>query len=118
MKIVVSRNGGQVSGKLLDQDGEPLGAMPAMVLLAADPKEIDLERSLKAAEDGTYRFQAIRPGKYRLLAFESDQFADGTDFLESVKKLAAAAEEIEIKEGDRKVKDLKLLAKGDADGKP
>ncbi len=118
LKIVVSRNGGQVSGKLLDQDGEPLGAMPAMVLLAADPKEIDLERSLKAAEDGTYRFQAIRPGKYRLLAFESDQFADGTDFLESVKKLAAAAEEIEIKEGDRKVKDLKLLAKGDADGKP
>jgi len=117
VKIVVSRNGGQIEGKLLDKGGEPLGAVPATVLLAADPKEIDLERSLKTAEDGTYRFQAIRPGKYRLLAFEPGQFGDGPDFLESVKKLAAAAEEIEIKEGDRKVKDLKLLAKEDADGK-
>src|SRR5208283_4523330 len=43
LKIVVSLNGGQIQGKLLDKDGEPLGAVPAMVLLVADPKEIDLE---------------------------------------------------------------------------
>jgi hypothetical protein len=114
LKIVVSRNGGQVSGRLLDKDGEPLGAMPAMVALVADPKEIKLDRSLKMAEDGTYRFQGIRPGKYRLLAF--DEW--GADVLEMVKKLAASAEEIEIKEGDRKVKDLKLVGKEDADAKP
>jgi hypothetical protein len=35
-----------------------------------------------------------------------------------VKKLAASAEEIEIKEGDRKVKDLKLVGKEDTDAKP
>jgi hypothetical protein len=114
LKIVVSRNGGQVSGRLLDKDGEPLGAMPAMVALVADPKEIKLDRSLKMAEDGTYRFQGIRPGKYRLLAF--DEW--GADVLEMVKKLAASAEEIEIKEGDRKVKDLKLVGKEDTDAKP
>jgi len=118
LKIVVGRNGGQIQGKLLDKDGEPLGAVPAMVLLVADPKEIDLERALKTVEDGTYRFQAIRPGKYRLLAFDPGQLADGADFLESVKKLAAAAEEIEIREGDRKAKDLKLIEKGDTDAKP
>ena len=114
LKIAVSRNGGQVSGKLLDKDGEPLGAMPVMVLLVTDPKEIDFERSLKMVEDGTYRFQGLRPGKYRLLAF--DEW--GPEFMETVKKLAPSTEEIEIKEGDRKVKDLKLLAKEDADAKP
>ena len=118
LKIVVSRNGGQIQGKLLDQDGDPLGVVPASVLLVADPKEIDLERSLGTAEDGTYRFQGIRPGKYRLLALDPDWLGDGPDLPESVKKLAAAAEEIEIKESDRKVKDLKLLAKEDADAKP
>lgn len=118
LKIVVSPNGGQVSGKLLDKDGEPLGAVPAMVILVADPKEMDLERSLKMVKDGTYRFQGIRPGKYRLLAFDADQFGWGPDFLEMAKKLAAPAEEIEIKEGDRQAKDLKLVAVKDADAKP
>ena len=117
LKIVVSRNGGQLSGKLIDKTGDPLGPAPAMVLLASDGKEIDLERSLKTAEDGTYRFQAIRPGKYRLLAFDSEQFGWGGDFRAKLKKLAAAAETIEIKEGDRKVKDLKLTAEEGADAK-
>jgi hypothetical protein len=117
LKIVVSRNGGQIAGKLLDQDGEPLGAAPAMVVLAADGKDVDLQRSLKVVDDGTYRFQAIRPGKYRLLASDAAQLGWGDELAESVKKLAAAAEEIEIKEGDRKVKDLKLTVKEDADAK-
>ncbi|MGB7759682.1 MAG: carboxypeptidase regulatory-like domain-containing protein [Bryobacteraceae bacterium] len=114
LKIVVSRNGGQIQGKLLDKGGEPVGAMPAMVILVTDPQEIDLERSLKMVEDGTYLFQGLRPGKYRLLAF--DEW--GPEFLEMVKKVAASAEEIEIMEGDRKVKDLKLLVKEDSDAKP
>jgi len=118
LRVVVSPNGGQVEGKLLDKDGEPVGAVPVMTLLVADPKDIDLERSLKVVEEGTYRFQGIRPGKYRLLAFEQFLLADVPESSEMIKKLAAAAEEIEIKEGDRKVKNLKLLVKEDADAKP
>lgn len=118
LKIAVSRNGGQIAGKLLDEDGEPLGAAPAMVVLVADGVDVDLPHSLKTTEDGTYRFQAIRPGKYRLLAFDTAQLGWGDELAESIKKLAAAAEEIEIKEGDRKVKDLKLtVKKEDADAK-
>ena len=118
LRIVVSRNGGQVSGKLLDKGGEPVGAMPLMVLLVADPKDIDFEHSAKTVENGTYRFQGIRPGKYRLLAFDPFMLGEDIDFHETAKKLAAAAEEIEIKEGDRKVKDLTLMVKEDADAKP
>jgi hypothetical protein len=117
LKIVVSRNGGQITGKLLDKNGDPLGPGLAMVLLASDGTEIDLEHSLKTTEDGTYRFQAIRPGKYRLLAFGNGQFGWGGDFREKLKKLAAAAETIEIKEGDRKVQDIKLTAEEGADAK-
>ena len=94
LKIVGSRNGGQLSGKLLDKNGEPLGPAPAMMFLVEDGKEIDVERSLKMIEDGTYRFQAIRPGKYRLLAFDAGEFGWGADFQAQLKKLAAAAETI------------------------
>lgn len=117
LKIVVSRNGGQISGKLLDKDGRPLGDVPAGVLLVEDPRKIDLERSFKTVEDGTYRFQAIRHGKYKLLAFDYREFGWGDDLLETLKKLAAAAEATEIKEGDRKVKDLKLTVREGADAK-
>ena len=115
LKIVVSRNGGQISGKLLDKNGDPVGAVPMFVLLVDDPKEIDFERSLKETEDGTYRLQGIRPGKYRLLAL--DRFR-GADFKQTAQRLAAAVEEIEIKEGDRKVKDLKVVSQEDADANP
>jgi hypothetical protein len=117
LKIVISRNGGQIGGKLLDKNGDPLGPALAMVLLASDGKDIDFEHSLKTTEDGTYRFQAIRPGKYRLLAFDAGEFGWGGDFLAKLKKLAAAAEVIEIKEGDRKVKDVKRVAEEGADAK-
>jgi hypothetical protein len=121
LKIVVSRNGGQISGKLLDKDGQPLGALRVFVLLVPaglDTKEIDLQRSLKSFDDGTYRLQGIRPGKYRLLTFDPDQFTANGEFLETVEKLPAGAEEIEIKEGDRKVMDLKPIVKEDGDAKP
>lgn len=118
LKIAIGLNGGQISGKLLDTNGEPVGGVRVMVLLVNDPKAIDMERSPKMADDGTYRIQAIRPGKYRLLAFDPSALAGTNDYLEAVEKLAAAAEEIEIKEGDRKVHDLKLMGKEDADAKP
>jgi hypothetical protein len=118
VRIVASRNGGQVSGKLLDKSGELVGPLPAMVLLVADPKEFDLDRSSKMIEDGTYSFQGIRPGKYRLVAFDRLLLELDPDSRETIKKLAAAAEEIEIKEGDRRVKDLKLMVKEDASAKP
>jgi hypothetical protein len=121
LKIVVSRNGGQISGKLLDKNGEPAGAVPVLVVLVDDPKEIDFDRSVRETEDGTYRLQGIRPGKYKLLALDRFDLAvdrfNMADFKETVQKLAAAADEIEIKEGDRKVKDLKLVSQEDADAK-
>jgi hypothetical protein len=53
-----------------------------------------------------------------LVAFDRLLLELDPDSRETIKKLAAAAEEIEIKEGDRRVKDLKLMVKEDASAKP
>ena len=118
LKIVVARNGGQLSGRLLGKDGAPVTGTPLTVILTDSAEAIDFERAMKQSEDGTYRFPGIRPGKYKVFAFDHFEFAAAPDFTAMIQRLAAKAEEIDIKEGDRKVKDLKLMTKDADDAKP
>jgi hypothetical protein len=93
LKITVALDGASISGKISARDGEePAGAA---VLLFASPKEVNLAYP---GEDN-YIFKGVRPGKYRLIAAQVD---DDTD----KEKLFAAAEEIEVRPGDRITKDL------------
>ena len=121
IKITVSPNGGQISGALLDKDGNKLSSTLAVVLLVDDPAKVDLggnsEKMARVGQDGKYSFHAIRPGKYRLLAIDVFHSPD-VEKPEAVKKVATEAEEFEIKEGDRITKDIKVLALEDANAKP
>jgi hypothetical protein len=121
IRVTVSPNGAQISGVLFDQDGNKLPIAIAVVLLVDDPANLELngdpEHMARVGEDGKYSFHGIRPGKYRLLAI--DQFrSPNIDKPEDVKKLAAAAEEFEIKAGDRITKDIKVVGQEDAHAKP
>ena len=103
---------------MLDSDGKPVVSPLVMIFLVDDPKQLkqpdgdDLNRAI----DGKYTLQAIRPGKYRLFAvdtlalFSSAGDTDHDDD-EALKTLFNSAEEIEIKPGDRIVKDLKAIDK-------
>ena len=113
LKLTVSRNGGQISGKILGKDGEPAIGL-IMVFIGTDPKHMD-ENNASRTSDAKYSLKAIRPGKYRLLAVDVAEMmqafiGDGNEE-ESMQRLFDAAEEIEIKEGDRISKDLTALTK-------
>jgi hypothetical protein len=118
IKITVSRNGSQVSGTVLDKDGQPLLSPLVMICLASDPtqlREMQPDNQHRAIE-GKYIIKAIRPGKYRLFAIDvltlasADPDANSDDD-ELMKMWFNSAEEIEIKPGDRIVKDLKAIDK-------
>ena len=83
-----------------------------MVFLEADPKRVDDENATRVT-DGKYSFRAIRPGKYRLLAIDMLQLmsttTDGAP--EDFKQFFDAADEVEIKEGDRITKDITAFTK-------
>jgi hypothetical protein len=114
LKITVSLDGAQISGKVLGHDGEPLALPLAQVMLWKDDKEVEPEDSNRVA-NGEYIIKALRPGKYRLIAIdvlEMGDFASG-DWDEALKSFRSAAPEIEVKEGDRIVKDLKVIGKDD-----
>ena len=110
MLITVGRNGGQISGAVLDKDGEPLVHGLAIVYLQQAPTDNGQEHMSRVTPEGKYSFKSIRPGKYHL--FVVDPLRSGiADDSEALHKLFAAAEEIEIKEGDRIAKDMKLAVK-------
>jgi len=110
LKIVVSRAGAQISGRLLGKDGEPaLG--PVMVYMGTDAGHIDQENAAQV-RDGKYSFKAVRPGKYRIFAVDivASMAAFMGDEGNAMKKLFDAAEEIEVKDGDRISIDLTAVA--------
>ncbi len=114
VKILVSNKAGQVSGNVLDRDGRPVTSPLAAVLLWKDAAQVRPE--INTVSGGRYALRDVRPGKYRLLAVDAFDFtnlAGAGDADEFAKALLPAAEEIEVGEGARMVKNLKVAAKED-----
>jgi hypothetical protein len=63
--------------------------------------------------DSAYSIRALRPGKYRVVTIDILNIGTPDDWDEAYKAFKAAAQEIEVKEGDRVVKDLKVIGKED-----
>jgi len=117
VKVTVSRKGAQIAGTALDENGERLLSAMAVVWLVQDPKDLRQDSTQRVTPDGKYTFHGVGPGKYRLLLVDAFRIG-GNDPAETLSKLLERGEEIEIKEGDRMVKDLRMLPKEDANAKP
>ena len=114
LKIVLSRSAGELSGRVLDHDGAPLASPLAAVLLWKDATQVKPDFNMVG--DSRYALKGLRPGKYRLLAVDAYDFtnlAGANDQDEFAKALRTAAEEIDVGEGARIVKDLKVAARED-----
>jgi len=118
VKIVASGNAAQLSGRVLDKDGQPVQNAMTMVFVMNAPRQIGEEVMTRVGADGTYTKKGIRPGKYHVFALDIfrtrlPRMLQPNDSKESF----LPGEEIEFKEGDKIVKDLKILEKEEANGK-
>ncbi|HWC97620.1 MAG TPA: hypothetical protein VG456_12735, partial [Candidatus Sulfopaludibacter sp.] len=112
LKIVASTGAAQMSGKVLDKDGQALAGSIAFVWLMADSKELKEESMIPVEPDGSYSRKGIRPGKYRVFAMDLMHFAGlGTIRGNDLSDVFARGEEVEFKEGDKLTKDIKILEK-------
>jgi hypothetical protein len=92
LKIIIGRNGGQIEGTI---------STGATIILAENPD--DSRNITYVAAGKKYRFSGLHPGKYRLMAaatrgLEPDRLQGMFD----------GAPEIEVHEGDRIIRDLKI----------
>ena len=122
-KVTLGSNGAQISGRVLDSNGERMPTSLVMIFLVRDPEDIPLtgNGSAQSTPDGKYTIKAVVPGKYRIFAlnvFDLSGASSSGDLTDMLKKLFEQAEEIEFKEGDRIVKDLKAIPVEDPNAKP
>lgn len=115
LKVTVGLNSGQVEGTVLGEDGRPFAGPVAFVFLAATVDEIDNFSGKPIDPEAKFSFDGLRPGKYRLFAVDPRLVSSS---LENFRALFPKGEEIEIREGDRLIKDVKVMAAENRDAKP
>jgi Carboxypeptidase regulatory-like domain len=113
LSVKVSLNGGQLTGRVLDGDGQPL-LNPAFVALAVSADEIQWERLKRVRAGNNFTFNGVRPGKYRLFAIASPAMPED---IALVRAMVPKGTEIEIHEGDRIVKDIQSVSTEGPDAK-
>jgi len=106
--ITLSRNGGRVEGRVLGEDGQAFAGV-SLVVLQESIQTLD-DKAVKPLEAGEkFSYSGLHPGKYRIIALDPAQFMGGRDGPDALKAPLAHAEEIEIHEGDRITKDIKIM---------
>ena len=109
LEIVLSPNGGQVDGVVLDDKQQP--AAGAKVALAPDEARrgrADLYKTAVTDQYGRFTMRGIAPGDYKLFAWAELEpgAAQDPEFLKPYEK---AGEAVSVKENGREAAQLKLL---------
>jgi protocatechuate 3,4-dioxygenase beta subunit len=106
VQIKISRNGAEISGEVRNEDGELVLNPNIDVLLMPEPGQ-RIEARGHGMSNGKYSFKGVPPGKYRIYAADNRKKALG-DRIRNGDPDSAAAESIEVVEGDRITRNLNL----------
>ena len=110
IEIVVSSNGGQVTGSVADVGEKPVTA--ALVALVPDGKRRDETRFYKQAstdQQGRFSIKGITPGEYKLFTLEDVEYGAYED-PEFLKPIESKGVPVTIREGSRETLKLKVIA--------
>jgi hypothetical protein len=105
LRIVLAGNGGKISGTVTT-DGQPCQA--TVVLVPAAPElrlAHQLYRITNATDRGTFVMKGVRPGTYKLFAFQEIEPFEWLD-PEQLKMVEALGESIQVGAGESTLRDL------------
>jgi len=108
LKIGISLNGAHITGTL-DQRGQIGQTKIVLVPRNDEPNPANVHMTAPE-EDGSYSFEGIAPGDYVLVAFRLS--SDLRKMPELIQRNKESAVKLEVKEGDKIVKDLKVISEG------
>ncbi|MGD0500293.1 MAG: carboxypeptidase-like regulatory domain-containing protein [Bryobacteraceae bacterium] len=101
LEIAIGRGAPRLAGVVSDDKGAPLDAVVTLIPDPPQPQRQSLYRLVQTDENGRFEFQALRPGKYRLYAWQ--EFEPGAQFDSAVTEpLQSLSVPIDLAEGDRK----------------
>jgi protocatechuate 3,4-dioxygenase beta subunit len=114
LEVVLSSNGGQVEGVVLDAGDQPAsGATVALVPDAARRTQTRIYQEVTTDQYGRFIMKSIAPGGYKLFAWEDVESGEYQE-PEFLKRFETLGHSVGIREGRRESAQLKLIP---ADGK-
>jgi len=111
LEIVVSANGGQIDGKVEDEDSDPVDHALVTLVPPGARRNRNFFKSVRTTPDGHFTFTGVAPGTYKLLAWDDvdvNAVLYDPDFL---RPFETAGQSIQIVEGARQSATLKLIVK-------
>ncbi len=109
LKLTISLKGAEITGEVRDADGGPVLNSEMSVSLVPEANQPSLTRVGAIVKDGRYTLKGVPPGRYRVYAAD---FLRTGNTAAARDASAAAADVVEVKEGDRITKDLKAVSQG------
>jgi hypothetical protein len=110
LEIILSATAGDISAAVVDKDGKPV----PNALVALLPKEGKSTRANTTDEAGAVTFRALKPGDYRLMAFEdipSGAYQDP----EFIKPFEGSAATVKLDPSGRQAIQIQVIAAADTD---
>jgi hypothetical protein len=71
LEILVSPNGGEIAGSILDKDRKPMREVEAVLIPIGAPDRHDLYKTAVSDRNGKFTIRGITPGDYRIFAWEA-----------------------------------------------
>jgi hypothetical protein len=108
LQIALTRRSATVSGRVLDDKGQPVAAA-RVFLFPADPerRRRGVSGDSSSGADGAFAIQALRAGEYLIVAVHQDE-APELDDRPDFDILARAAERVSLYEGETRAMTLRL----------
>ena len=105
LEILLSPNAATVSGVVHNDDGKPATGVQVQIFLGDE-----FIRSDSADQNGAFRFTSLRPGDYRVFAFEDIESGLSSEpgFRKAFVSSSAA---VKLEENDRESIELKVISK-------
>src|SRR5262249_45197068 len=101
LEMVLSAQGGRITGSLLDRDDRPTRGSVLLVPDLADPGPAELFRRASADAQGNFALRGVAPGSYRLLALDSLDLGEQLNQPDFARTVAGHGEPISVEEKGR-----------------
>jgi hypothetical protein len=105
LEIKLGASEASISGPMMDSTGKP--APGGWALLVPEPRRAYRTRYARADQTGIYRLEALPPGEYQLMGFETLD-PNATEDEEYLKPHLSRAKRVKVDGGSKQTIDLKL----------
>jgi len=112
LQIVLSSSGGQIEGRAVDENGQPVERAAVVLIPAAARERADLFKREFTGKEGSFKIVGITPGDYKLFAWQN---LDEYEYFdpEFLKPFEDKAPTFRVMPSSRQVFTLKALPAGD-----